>query len=536
MKLKYNIFAATVLFTLTACSDFLEPNSKSEFVPKDAVSLNELLLGEAYQRNDMEGFNIFLNLMDDDIEASTYQAPNDGFDPNKYTAAFTWQPDMFEMMENANSGHINIYERYYEVILGANAVIDYLDEVTDTEENINKVKAQAYALRGFYYLNLVNIFGLPYNYAPDSLGVPLKVHSAIEESEDYLARRTVREVYQRIIADLHTAEETYLSLPISEQWSNNYRTSLPMVQLILSRAYLYMENWEQAALYAGKVIENKNFALHDLNNVPLTTTGSEGKTIRNYIAYPNYSTRETIWPYGHIGDMFEWVYNYVTTTSTSTGARMHAYFQASQELLDTYEDYDLRLSRYLVRSPKGSSDELMYMAYGKVNIGTTTITDKQGGTEIERYYYLPKSATGEFGRCLRLSEAYLNYAEACAMSGKSSEATTALNTLREKRFDPEDFEEVEFADNNELIDFIRDERRRELCFEGHRWFDLRRWGMPAITHKWHDSENSTSIYRLEENDLLYTIPIPTEAMDKNGKLIQNELPEKRSPISTETKE
>ena len=109
---------------------------------------------------------------------------------------------------------------------------------------------------------------------------------------------------------------------------------------------------------------------------------------------------------------------------------MHAYFQASQDLLNTYLDYDLRLSRYIVQAPTGNSNgELMYMPFGKVNVGTT--------------YYLPQNAVGIFGRCLRLSEAYLNYAEAKAMMGGEgiAEATAALNTLREKRFDPEDFEE-----------------------------------------------------------------------------------------------
>ena len=50
---------------LCSCGDFLEPSSTSEFVPKDASSLNELLLGEAYPRNDIDRMNIFLNLMDD---------------------------------------------------------------------------------------------------------------------------------------------------------------------------------------------------------------------------------------------------------------------------------------------------------------------------------------------------------------------------------------------------------------------------------------------------------------------------------------
>lgn len=122
------------------------------------------------------------------------------------------------------------------------------------------------------------------------------------------------------------------------------------------------------------------------------------------------------------------------------------------------------------------------------------------------------------------------------MMGSTQEATDAVNTLREYRFDPEDFEEETFDTQDELIEFVRDERRRELCFEGQRWFDLRRWGMPAITHKWHSDENSTSTYRLEERDLMYTIPIPTEALEKNGKLKQNPLPEERKPINTTTNE
>ena len=518
MKFRYIIPAIFASLSLSACGDFLEPNSESEFVPKDATSLNELLLGEAYQRNDMEGFNIFLGLLDDDIEAAPYQTPNEGFDGNRYLATFTWQPDMYKMMEEANSGHINIYEKYYEVILGTNAVLDYLPTVKDTEENINKVKAQAHALRGFYYFNLVNIFGQPYNVNPEAPGVPLKLTSGIEESNDYLKRKSVGEVYEQILKDLHTAEETYLALPASEQWSDNYRTSLPMVQLLLSRVYLYMENWDKAAEYAKFVMDNRQFSLVDLNDVPVEGTDAEGKPIRNYYVFPTYKSSETIWPYGKVEDMFKWTYQGANSVNSATGNKMHAYFQASQELLDTYVDYDLRLTRYIVKAPTGDANgTLMNMAYGKVNVGTS--------------YYLPEHATGVFGRCLRLSEAYLNYAEAKAMAGSLDEAAGAINALREKRFDPEDFDNETFASQEELVGFIRDERRRELCFEGHRWFDLRRWGMPSFTHKWHNDAESTHTYRLEENDLLYTLPLPDEALQKNSSLEQNELPAKRMPLT-----
>ena len=57
--------AAAALLLLSSCGDFLEPDSQSEFVPKDASSFNELLLGEAYPRYDKSDLNIFLDLMSD---------------------------------------------------------------------------------------------------------------------------------------------------------------------------------------------------------------------------------------------------------------------------------------------------------------------------------------------------------------------------------------------------------------------------------------------------------------------------------------
>lgn len=510
------LIIASLSLALTGCSDFLEPNSKSEFVPKDATSLNELLLGEAYQRNDLDGFSAFLALLDDDIEAAPYQTPMPDFNENKYLASFTWQPDMFNMMEKASAGHTNLYEKYYELILGANAVLDYLPQITDTEEMINTVKAQAYALRGFYYFNLVNIFGAPYNSDSTALGVPLKLQSGIEESDDYLQRKSVAEVYQQILSDLHTAEATYKLLPQEQQWKPKFRTSLPMVQLMLSRTYLYMENWEKAAEYALLVMENDNFKLKDLNEIP--------SGIAEYMYYPSYNSPETIWPYGSPEDMFGWTCQSVNKENPdNNAAKMHAYFKASEDLINTFEYGDLRRDKYIIKTPIGTEvkgkDTLtvyMDMAYGKILVGTQ--------------YYLPNNAVNVFGRCLRLSEAYLNYAEAQANIGGEgiAKATVALTTLRENRFDPEEDFEVFITDQDELIEFIKEERRRELCFEGHRWFDLRRWGMPEITHVWHTSETESHTYRLTEKDLMYTVPIPDEAIQENSKLKQNELPGKRT--------
>lgn len=530
-KLKNKIITLCLCsVALCSCEDFLEPSSTSEFVPKDASSLNELLLGEAYPRNDIDRMNVFLNLMDDDITAMPYQVPQDGFDANRFLAAYTWQPDMFKMMEEAGYTGTNMYKRYYELILGANAVIDYIDQVNDEEQNINYVLAQAYALRGYLYFKLVNIFGQPVNIQPDALGVPLKLNSGVENTENALARRTVKEVYTQVVNDLKEAERLYETLSVDKQFAKDYRTSLPMVQLMLSRVHLYQENWSDAASYAHKVMTNSNFKLLDLNAVE-TLTEEGFPFYKTYHAYSESS--EVIWLYGSVSDMGSWVMSYAGTSNPKDNNRvMHSYFKASDELMDSYEDTDLRKERYIikkaVRDERGI-DVWTPMAMGKLSVNIP----EQTGVSLNNFYK-PISASGVFGRSLRLSEAYLNYAEAKAMlfqkgsdANGATDAKNALDALRVKRFAASDFEALNISDAEELVEFVREERRRELCFEDHRWYDLRRWGMKEIKHVWYTDANTKSTFTLTQGDKGYTVPIPDEAMDLNAALKQNELPSKR---------
>lgn len=530
-KLKNKIIALCLCsIALCGCEDFLDPSSSSEFVPKDANSLNELLLGEAYPRNDIDGMNIFLNLLDDDITAMPYQTPQDGFDANRFLAAYTWQPDMFKMMEEAGYSNTNMYEQYYELILGANAVIDYIDQVNDEKQNINYVLAQAYALRGFLYFKLVNIFGQPINSQPDALGVPLKLNSGVENTENALARRTVKDVYSQVINDLKEAERLYETLPADKQFAKDYRTSLPMVQLLLSRVHLYQENWSDAASYAHKVMTNSNFKLLDLNVVETLT--EEGYPFyKTYHAYSESS--EVIWVYGSVSDMGSWVMSYAGTSNPKDNNRvMHAYFKASEDLMDTYEDTDLRKERYIIK--KAVRDERGIDIWTPMAIGKLSVNIPQDNGVSLNNFYKPISSSGVFGRSLRLSEAYLNYAEAKAMmyqmgtdANGATEAQDALDELRVKRYAANDFKSLDITDAEELIQFVRNERRRELCFEDHRWYDLRRWGMKEIKHVWYNDANTKSTFTLTQGDKGYTIPIPDEAMDLNAALKQNELPAKR---------
>lgn len=513
MKQKNILVIFIAVLTFSSCHDFLEPKSKSEFVPKDANSLNELLLGEAYPRNDIVGLCYFLSLLDDDVDGAPYQEAKVGSNADVYLAAFSWQPNMYDKMEEAGLSSCDIYYPYYNLILGTNAVLDYVDDIDDDEALLNKVKAQAYALRGFYYFTLVNIFGHPYNSDPEALGVPLKLNSGVETHT--LKRESVNKVYEQVLADLKEAEHLYLTLPEADQWNASYRTNLPMVQLLLSRVYLYMENWQEAINYAEKIMQNENFQLLNLNSVDSVDAYKYPK----YLDYNSFTNSpETIWVHGNITDYVSWgVY--------ILGKEERPFFRASDALMKSFDETpgDLRRNRYVVRSRYSYQSyrdtiERMPQAFGKIATGTGA------------YYYQPYNSTSSFARSLRLSEAYLNYSEAQAMIYKEkgsaeacSEALRTLNELRKNRFtDGKQYQE-QTTDADELISFVRKERRRELCFEGHRWFDLRRWGMPEITHTWYPDQTSSLTYTLHEKDPSYTVPLPPEALEANASLQQNPL-------------
>ena len=78
------------------------------------------------------------------------------------------------------------------------------------------------------------------------------------------------------------------------------------------------------------------------------------------------------------------------------------------------------------------------------------------------------------------------------------------------------------ASKEAMLNAVLQERSRELAFEGQRWFDLRRYGMPQIIHRWGEQ-----VYTLKQNDPSYTMPIPDAVLIKNKKLEQNPLAPKR---------
>ncbi len=183
------------------------------------------------------------------------------------------------------------------------------------------------------------------------------------------------------------------------------------------------------------------------------------------------------------------------------------------------------MANHLVRGGFSPSADLM-MLY--------SLEDKRKalfyqGVFSKRVYKSSVNEPNVFGKALRTAELYLNRAEAYAELEQLSMANNDLEELRKYRMTGA--YQVSYTDKDDLLGQVKDERRRELSFEDHRWFDLRRSGMPRIEHTLKESAGADEVtYVLEEKDPAYTLPIPINIFKSEPYLINIQRPV-RNPIN-----
>lgn len=476
----YTFLLGGCMLALQSCGDFLEEVSQDEFEPKTTEALRELLNGEGY--NFSSSVNPLTYMMDDDVESVSTSSWDDI--QRIQQELYTWQPDFYSFQDEEGtytSSNKDVYKNLYELIMACNIVNEYIDGSQGTDADKAIVRAEALSLRAFYYLQLVNLYAYPYNdkdHDPSTaLGVPLVLASEVfDEGEP---RSTVKKVYDQIAADIEQACDLF-----GQDKTNRgvFRISYTAAHLLASRIYLYMENWD-------KVIEHATYALEtapelaDLNNYTIDNTynPTNGVISRNF--------PETIFLGGY------------RAISGSYGL-MGTPFNVSSDLFNSYADNDLRIGTYLMEAAS-------YLPYN--------------------YMLLKSSSEQEYA--WRTSELYLNRTEAYIELYKDGDqeagqnAVNDLNTLLSKRY--RDYEPLTLKSADELQELYREERRKELCFEGFRWFDLRRYGMPQLEHILIDQSGNSTRYILKEKDPSYVLPLPDNALEHNSNLIQNELSPRR---------
>lgn len=477
----------------------MEDYSQDLVIAKSVQDVDELLLGSGYLRygspDDIAGGDVgwWIHLLDDDVngviagQANLHSAVQ--VDVNllrsTYYGYFCWQWEVGRNYDKTSlASDASLWNTLYSRINIANIILAEIQDMDKENEEDEldawRVQGEAYFLRAQFYLFLVNIYGDAYapSTAASKLGVPLKLTEYVEHDPDrnpQFERATVQEVYDQIVSDLENAVSCFER---GSQPQSIYRASREAALLLLSRVHLYMQDWEGARDRALDVLENRS-----------TLSGLVDSTV-----FLSTNNAEVIFTQG--------VQN-LKHGITGTGGE----FCVSSDLYNLYSDNDRRKSVWFSLSSRDS-------------IGMDFKYDRSDNPSYLGDIFM-----------LRTAEAYLNAAEAYAMLNDAGNASRYLNDLCRARYTG--YSDQTYTMDN-VIQAVRDERRRELCFEGHRWFDLRRYAVcenepykRVIEHIFpiYDVDEArfqyAEVYQLEEDDPAYTFAIPKDVLNFDSGMPDN---------------
>ena len=512
------------------CGDFLEEYSQDKVYAANCEDLDEVLIGSGYMEGKKSSpwrysisyagstpfaYYPFLYVMDDDVEELFVNSGTTAYygSPVSYFRNFyTWQQNpFFEYSSTQKEMKDPTFDKLYEHIAYVNVIIGYVDQFPEEPiEDRMRIQGEGLFLRGAYYLMLSHLYGMAYDpkTSTTDLSVPLKTTQYVEDI--YYSRATTGEVYDQIASDLRQACRNLKGV----EQPTFYRADELAARVLLGRVLLYRQDYEEAIAACDSALA-LGCPLWDLNTFDAT---SDAKT-RDYILS---------------GKNPEIVFTMGSTLINEMCPPKNDYFLVcayclSNELLTLYTE------------PKSRGiEDLRFSCYYKEH---ATASDKymQNKAYNPHESYLEQDVFEAF--LIRTPEVYLNKAEAQAMLGDVAGAAATLQPLLEARYATGKLPQVASMGEEELVNFIRDERRREFFMEGHRWADLRRYAVTAkyplkksITHYVYTPNNSqggnyAGYYVLKPygEDNGWMLPYAMDEIEyNNGELVNTGRPEREN--------
>ncbi len=372
----------------------------------------------------------------------------------------------------------------YQTVLRCNLVTDRINDVEMDESLKDRYVGEVSFIRALTYFHLVRIFG----------DVPL-VTSEITVPESYsLGRSSTSEVYEFIINDLLTAES---SLPESYTGSDIGRATKGAAQGLLAKVYLTRQDYSNAKTFLEKVINSNNYELLDDYSFLWDLQHENSKESLFEIQYKKGGT-STGSPFAN---QFAPRFSGNTIVKVGGTGSQNA---PTDDIAAEYESGDLRKDLSLV--------------WGFIDENGDSIKWQW----TNKYLDVPFSDGDSDNNwpVLRYADILLMYAEVLNEIGyvADGDAFDYLNMVRTRagltsitsnHANPE----FRAADQQAFRLAIEHERRVELAFENHRWYDLLRTGRAIEVM-------SSKGYTISSKDLLF--PIPLNVIQSNPeKISQN---------------
>jgi len=372
---------------------------------------------------------------------------------------------------------LSIWRSSYQGINRANTLIENIVKADMEDSKKEQFIGEAKTLRALHYFNLVRIFG----------GVPLVVDAVSSLEGLAVPRNSEDEIFAQIIQDLKDAEVVCSDTPESPG-----RVSKLVATSFLSKVYLTVKDYTNAAESSSRVIQSGNYQLWTNFSDAFTVENEDGK--------------ETIFSAQYLaGAVGTNIHSYVSPQSLDPfyqGGRAFGVYIAADELIESFETGETRAEGTI---------------WSEVYVASVDSTVQLRATMFSKYsdeiFDIPNIASGSINfPIIRYSDILLVFAEAeNELNPVSTLALESLNKVHRRAFaySPNDASPVDLisTSQNELRELIWTERFKELALEGHQWFDLKR--------------TDRLVGELGIEDFKQVYPIPQNELDTNPNMEQN---------------
>jgi len=358
---------------------------------------------------------------------------------------------------SANASIATLWASIYNTVYIANFILERLPDVPGVKAaERDRVTAVARFLRGYAYFIALHTYG----------GVPQVLSTSIDENRN-IPRATPDEINSLILSDYNAALGKLPDVASNPGYASNYA-----VRAALARFYLYNKDWVNAESLATQVISSNKYKLDSVYSI-IVNKDFPGESI------------------------FEVAYTIIDDPGTDSNLGLNNLFVGRREIIPSNQVV-------LSLASTESGDRFSAIKFNSANL-----TGNDTGWEVAKYG--TKDEDNNNVVVFRLGEQYLIRAEARAQQGNVTGAIEDVNVLRKRAKAPL----LSSSTQNQMITTIEEERKFELAFEGHRWYDLVRTGrasqvMPLFTSNW------KSAYELW--------PIPQREIQNNPALVGNQNP------------
>lgn len=521
-KIYFTIICIAILFS--SCSDELKTTPKG-FVPfedmyntKDQINLALNGIYNAISSSGLYGGNLFIHT----ALANDESYFGGSISSTGYVGVYFY---------NYNSSDFNITSLWNSAYIGidrANSLLSAMEKSAADSITKSSAIAQAKFLRGCIYFNLVDNFG----------DVPLRLLPVHSFSESPIARSSRITVYNQILKDLTEAEA---ALPVITELGSTGtgRPSKSAAQALLAKVCLTMAGqpindatkMADARMWAKKVMDSK---LHSLN--------PDYKQIFINQCQDKYDPKECIWeiefainPTGATTANFSLMgyNNSILCADVDTGY-VSPKIKPTKKLYDIYTDVNDKRRDWNIAPYIFTSTNTVPVVTTRKYFTASQIWDRYPG-KWRREYEIAKPKikfqTGINVPVIRYADVLLMFAEAeNEINGPTTDAFNAVNLVR-TRAGASSYTLATIPSKASFKSMIIDERMRELCFEGVRTHDLKRWGILIPTMKALANDialNAPTSYKttpavaaqnISEKDVVFAIP--QSEMTNNYLMVQN---------------